>query len=119
MSINTQALFDTAKARFGAESSEQRFQNVFFDALKMVSADFQARAKLEFDAPEDLQTDIDLDIKFYSAVSLGTMTHIATHGEWLIEDSTNLERRYDRALAFAQLERFRDDCALGKLGDLS
>jgi len=119
MAINVQALYDSMKARFGADSIDETFQEIYFDAWKQVKADLEIECNLDFDVPESMTPDLSLDERYHTVVSTGIMFHIASHGQWLIEDSSNFESRYARAKKVAQMQVFKDNSALGKLGDLS
>ena len=119
MAINVQSLFDSMKARFGAEHASDKFQEIYFDCWRQVKADLEIECGLDFDAPEGMTPDLSLDAKYYTVISTGIMFHIATHGEWLIEDASKFETRYNNAKKFATMARMKDDSALTRLGDLS
>lgn len=119
MSIRTQSLFDSKRAKFGAEAATTKFTNVFFDALRSVKGDMEIKCLLDFDVPGNLRTNIELDEKYWSVVSLGLDYHICTHGEWLLDDPTTVDRRYKQALKTARMAAQKDAATTGKLGSLS
>ena len=119
MSIRTQTLFDSKRAKFGADAATTKFLNVFMDALRSVKGDVEIQCRLDFDVPDNLREDIDLDEKYYPMISLGIDFHICTHGEWLLDDSTVVERRYLLAKRTARMAAMHDAATTGKLGDLS
>ena len=119
MAINVQSLYDSMKARFGAGAVDETFQEIYFDAWKQVKADLEIECNIDFDAPEAMVSDLDLDAKYHTVISTGLMYHISTHGQWIIEDSGNFDRRYTKAKGLAQMQSFKDTGGYGKLGDLS
>ena len=119
MSISTQRLYDAARARHGADSSDQRFISVFFDALRCVKGEVEVECRLDFDMPTVLTDDIEIDEKHHSTISTGLKFHIANHGEWMMEDSSKIEKYYRQAKKVSQMAAHQDEGNEGKLGDQS
>ena len=119
VAILSQVLYDSKVAKFGANASEERFLDVFIEALHSVKADMEIECNIDFEPPEELDTNISLDDKYWTVLSLGLDYHISSCGEWTLEDTTTVERRYNRAKKLAQMEDHKDNETEGKLGDQS
>ena len=123
MAINTQALLDQKASAFGAPSNSSRFTADFMNAVNRTLADMKLLSNLDTTPITDVQTDIDLDEKYESVLSVGVDYHLLMIGQQSQMDKRDTYTMYRDMLKTAQMEYFRDagdDGTLSvKLGDLS
>jgi hypothetical protein len=99
MAINTSELFDIMKQRYGRTSQNEPFRRAFFFALTRVAGDLESpKVGLDFGAiPEDLETNIDLDGKYFGVVCDGLDHYIQSMPEFAVEETRDLDAIYERS----------------------
>lgn len=107
--INTQSLYDSVSRAFGVLGTSKAFVASFFNALHIISSDIAVRAFVEFDAPTELETNIDLDGKYYGVIYHGLVNEINNGPEWNITPKGDTGKSYERALGLAQCMYYADN----------
>lgn len=107
--INTQSLYDSVSRAFGVLGTSKAFVAAFFNALETVEPEIASRSFVEFDVPTELETNIDLDSKYYSVIYHGVVNEINNGPEWNLKPSGDTNRKFERALGIAQCMYYEDN----------
>jgi hypothetical protein len=102
MAINTQRLLDQKATKFGVSSSSEVYQSVFFESLYKTCADLQNYTGMTVDAPENAETDIDIDAKYYPALSAGIDFYMQDSNMFTANPIPEAESRFMRQMRMAQ-----------------
>jgi hypothetical protein len=109
MSINTQRLLDAKAIKFGVSAAAETYQSVFLEAVYKTCADLQNLTGMTVEAPADTATDIDIDAKYYPAVSAGIDFYLQDSNMFTANPVPDAEDRFLRAVKTAQMVYLRDD----------
>lgn len=107
--INTGELYERVRKEFGMSSSSADFREAFLASLQSVSIDMLNRSFVEWDAPTAVETNIDLEAKYYACIYSGCASYVNGMREWNIVPKGDLDFRYERNLAIAQSLYFDDE----------
>jgi len=110
MAIDVQEMFDSRVDKYGATQENEEFIQDFFYAIKRVCYDLESpKVGLTVaTVPTDFDTDIDVDEKFWSAVSHGIDVYLHDTGRWGHADEDKLLRDYNIYLGRAHTEVMTD-----------
>lgn len=115
--INVKRMYQIKAQRAGASEGSQSFQRAFLHALDMVQQTLNFRGHQSLSQLDDVEGEIDLDTKFLPVVSAGLDFFIQEESEWTIDDTKDLEARWERMLIRAITESMKDDTPKGKFGN--
>jgi hypothetical protein len=123
MSIRTQDLFEQKASAFGAATNSQRFTSDFITAVNRALADIQLLALISTSSIEDIETDIDLDAKYETVLSVGVDYHLLAIGQQSAMDKQATYAMFRDMIKTAQATDMEDrqtaETLEVKLGDLS
>lgn len=102
MSINTQRLLDAKAVKFGVSASSETYQSVFLESVYKACADLQNFTGMTVEAPADTATDIDIDAKYYPAVSAGIDFYLQDSNMFTANPIPEAEARFERQMKIAQ-----------------
>lgn len=125
MAITTQTLYDQKKLQFGTGATPTRFTNDFLQAVTRTLGQMYVHARVDADAPTNIQENIDLDAQSYEwVVSAGVDYHLATLGYSSGGTLGDMKVLWEDALKSAQMREYMDGVEAEdgsvpvKLGDL-
>ena len=124
MSINTQGLFDQKAAAFGAPRNSGRFTSDFITAVNRALSDIQLSALIDTTPINDVESNIALDEKYESVLSVGVDYHLLMIGQQSAMDKRNTYSMFKDMIRTAQATDMEDrqtaetlECKLGNLSD--
>ncbi|NIQ76089.1 MAG: hypothetical protein GWN80_11470 [Gammaproteobacteria bacterium] len=120
MAIKVQDLLSEKARKFGASESSTDFQQLFVDCLNYALDDIDETLGLATSRVTSTSGSIDVDQPQYRGlISFGLDFYIADQGEWAIQPSGNLERRWKDKLAMTQMNLLKDESTfVGGIGDV-
>jgi hypothetical protein len=102
MAINTQRLLDSKAIRFATSVDSLTLQKVFLEALYRTVIDINQFTGMEITLPNSVEEDVDMDEKYYAAVSCGIDFHMQDTNLFSANPIIDAEVRFRNAMKAAQ-----------------
>ena len=125
MSINTQTLYTQKSLQFGTGVSQKRFLSDFIQAVNRSLSDIAQMVGPSGTALEDINADVDIDVKYEPLLSICVDFHLAYMGGYTgdVQLLMGLKRG---AIKQARMEYMKNDITVdgtagvkGKFGDIA
>lgn len=125
MSINTQTLYTQKSLQFGTGVSQKRFLSDFIQAVNRSLSDIAQMVGPSGTALEDINADVDIDVKYEPLLSVDVDYHLAMMGGYS-SDIPTLSQLRRQAIKQARMTWMKEDVTVdstagvkGKFGEIS